>query len=234
MLIKSWLPVFSGFYNNAWLEDDEYIISNLKEDGANEKELAEVFSSETYQKAYDNAKKELLPAMVAWVQSELQSHNLYIKIKFDGLHSPREYNFRNDSIDCTVNIKNKKQIEKFIDDNYEAWTKYLKDNFTSYDGFWSFHSNNPDSDEWIISSALKDTYKCGAILQFICNVLDITEFKMLEDLYEYNNIWVSLEDLREELKAKGFYDDMTEEEIEEEERKKFYDELEKYNLKLFK
>ena len=65
----------------------------------------------------------------------------------------------------------------------------MKDNFTSYDGFWSFYSN--DITVWF-EEYLKDEKKLetlfGSVLQFVANIEEITPDDIYGELTDENHI----------------------------------------------
>ena len=75
-----------------------------------------------------------------------------------------------------------KAIREYIESNFDKWSKYLEDNYTSYDGFISHHSNSSESDEWQINKACKDGHKLGAILNFIGLNEGIDEWDIYENV----------------------------------------------------
>jgi len=86
------------------------------------------------------------------------------EIHFDSIVSPRFYNFGNDSINCDIEIYVGK-IEKYVSENKEAFNKYIRDRYTSRDGFISHYENDGDQ---FLHGWHDDSHKVGAVLQFIC------------------------------------------------------------------
>lgn len=64
-------------------------------------------------------------------------------VKVVGTTSPREYNFATDQVDLEIDL-DVKELYRYLtkDNNEKEFEKYLEDNFTSYDGFWSWTPNN--------------------------------------------------------------------------------------------
>ena len=60
--------------------------------------------------------------------------------------SPKEYNFTNDTIEADIEIDPKDLLDA-VDRHLPEFDQYIKDNFTSYDGFISFVSN--DHIDWL-------------------------------------------------------------------------------------
>src|SRR5690606_40790495 len=86
--IKSYLPVFNGFYN-TWFEPD-YAEINIMEEYEN-------LGFEDFEFDYKDYRNRVSEACVGAVENQLK--DLFdISIEFEGVYSPREYNFTNDYI----------------------------------------------------------------------------------------------------------------------------------------
>lgn len=169
--IKSWLPVFSGFYDNVYWEPDfEYEAEHFRETYG--------YIKNDLWKHFENRQWETAIAKALCSEMEDQLAEFVSGIHLEKVSSPKEYNFTNDAIHCII-IPKKKVIKTYLNTHKEAFLMYIKDRYTSYDGFMSFYSN--DGTEWLneINDCLVDDHKLGAILQFICANEDIKE----EDLY---------------------------------------------------
>lgn len=150
---ETFLPVFPGFYSTIFepemieAEEREYLSLDCLED--------EDFN---YGWAAD--------AMVKCIEDKLRDEGYEMSVHFQQLMSPREYNFRNDSIDVIIDFTEDdlKKIRQCLIKNIDEFSQYLKDNYTSYDGFISSHSTIPD--EWVYTFH-KDKHKLGAVLNFL-------------------------------------------------------------------
>jgi hypothetical protein len=226
--VESWLPIFPGFYNTLFEPDNDYIIQDLKESIENKKtgnseidlllvnnnseELSKKIESFINNKSYDHFKNREYETAVckkcaSEIESILKENNLIKKLIYQKIVSPREYNFYNDSVNIEIvftkeNIDN---IKKLISDNSEEWAQYLKDHYTSYDGFWSSFDNFPDSSDWNIDTALMLNHQSGSILQFILtDILDIDSeylyYKVFDgnfsssEFFDYDKFYVVLID----------------------------------------
>lgn len=172
--IPTWLPIFSGFYDNwMWEPDLEREAEYIEEQyGHKDNDLWEKFD---YQKWRLDICKNLCDLMEEFLSEFIT------KIHFEHLKSPREYNFETDAINCAITIK-PKAIREYLYKHREEFDKHLRERYTSRDGFISWHSNN-FSDWESETDGFKDLshkHKCGAILNFIAINEDIKE----EDLYE--------------------------------------------------
>ena len=140
------LQSFVGFYDSIWSPNDT-IYYECEEEGI-EEDVDFTFDYKQYQndicKAYTEAWK-------SWMQEFISDD---IELEFLEVHSPRYYNFENDS--CRVKIRLTQAAEDAIiakiGKHRNQLDKWIKENHTSYDGFSSNLSN--DIDQW--SSRLFD------------------------------------------------------------------------------
>ncbi len=172
---KTWLPVFQGFYGSG-LEDDndlEYTLFNNPDNKAMLPEHKQWLVEEcTDYIDYSGYHNDMAGAICEGVCEELKSHDLIESYEFEGLRSPKYYNFSNDSIDVTVEVDIISLIEKCKKDIVD-FAAYLLDHYTSYDGFMSGYSNDPDDwfgleDDYTDGLIMNDTGHCiGAVLNFL-------------------------------------------------------------------
>ncbi len=85
-----------------------------------------------------------------------------------GYYSPKEYNFESDCCDFELEVDWDLFYQKVLNytkDNIIEFNAYLKDNYSSYDGFMSFTANN-DGD-WLEDFKNKRVQEIAAALSFI-------------------------------------------------------------------
>ncbi len=159
--MRTYLPLFTGFYNTIWEMDDSYLIEELNVDMENI----------DYTKYREDVSKELcrvLPEHCDLIESVL----------YEALVSPRFYNFGNDSINCEVSLSSKEAVDEYLADNADAFSEYLKDRYTSRDGFASSYSNDPkDWSDWA-----EDEHKLGAVLDFWFLNEEVDEYDVYQDV----------------------------------------------------
>lgn len=171
MKIETYLPVFTGFYGTVFEPDETQFLeeNNVEWEDIN-------WDNEGYQndmaKACCDALNEKLSDFVAG-------------IKFQGVWSPKEYNFRNDSINCEIVLlkTDVKAIKNYIFQNSALFKEYLREQFTGYPGFIPFYSN--DFEDWCEYTQTFTNYRdnsvyLGVVLEFICRNEEIT----CDDLHE--------------------------------------------------
>ncbi len=169
MTTKTYLPLFRGFYGSIWEDpcfDGEEEIFDLP-DGVEFYEFVDW-------KSYHEAVAKSLCEEVSELLSDFVS-----AIKFESVVSPKEYNYSSDSINCEVTF-DKRLVGSYLSSNNEAFKEYIKNNYTSYDGFISHYSD--DSVEWL-KGWWSDPHKVGSVLQFICENEGYEEPIDLHDLH---------------------------------------------------
>lgn len=152
MKVKTYLPLFSGFYDSHWDEpcfDGEEEIFDLPE-GSYFEEFV------NWNDYHTHIAKEMCNE-VQYLLSDFVSN-----IEFECIRSPKYYNFENDSINCEITF-NKPKVKQYLKDNFSLFKDYIKLMYTSRDGFISSYSN--DATEWMKNW---DEHKVGSILEFIC------------------------------------------------------------------
>jgi hypothetical protein len=162
-------PFFHGFYESVYTDalyqDDAYhlfnepnnVPENILEFCMNIATMPDGFEDAVgavYLTEIDDAMKEVIPS---WGES-----------KYVETDSPKEYNYTTDrivgKIKYTEELNN--EIRAYLEANKEQFTKWIKDNHSSYDGFYSFYSN--DSEEWLNADEW-DYNEIGSIIGFILN-----------------------------------------------------------------
>jgi len=168
--IKTWLPVFPGFYGTYYepQEDSEFEYINEQRECIHLSPLP----FEAVKWDYDTYYNEIAKNACNYIESVLE--NFINAIKFEEIRSPKEYNFSNDAVNIEVELSedNIKEIKLFLLNNKTDFEKYIRKNYTSYDGFLSHYNN--DVNDWLdyIDTNLEHEHKLGAILQFICYQLE--------------------------------------------------------------
>ena len=159
------IPIFTGTYNTIWGEDETYEVDNF------DLYLKSILN------AYEDNKVRINELPPNWLQI----------IKFTDTHSPREYNFKTDELDFKVKL-NKLSMLKALKplQNDSKFADYLRDNFTSRDGFWSFTPNSFEE----LSNELKTEgeefeQSIGALVNYLCDkyIMQGIEIEMYENWY---------------------------------------------------
>jgi len=162
---KSYLPIFPGFYSTVFESDESDEIYQYNQDNGTDKDY------DDFEWDYEAWKTDNAKAAVLCIAEKLNELGFDLKIKYRSIYSPTEYNFENDCINVTYYFQSGciKAVQKYIKANFAKWTEYIKDRFTSYDGFMSFYTN--DADEWFkkvtITEMKRDFQVGGTVLDFI-------------------------------------------------------------------
>ena len=163
--IKTYLPLFSGFYNTLFEPDT----TNFE----NENNCTYDFNNSQYE---IDVVKECIDFVV-------ENCEFVKSIKFESVVSPKYYNYSNDSANIVVKL-NRVGFKRYLKENRVALDKYLKDRYTSCSGFISHYGNS--FEEWLIeTSNFKDLegHYLGSLLDFYFNnegigVIDMYYFVM--------------------------------------------------------
>lgn len=188
------LPIISvGMYDGQTCSVDNFIDSYTIDNDLNEGYVG--FNSDTYWNNFDNDKFKavILERAKDFIEYEVKQKlidlNLGIKnIIVHKIVSPKYYNFSTDELyfdlvttnGFTKNIL--KVIKNLSSDEHNDLAKFLKDNYSSYDGFHSFTDNNIDD---LIESIKNDEEReICAFLRWYINYNDIIDNVWSDYLYE--------------------------------------------------
>jgi hypothetical protein len=191
MKTDTYLPIFKGFYESIYdsanLEELQYEDINEIRENNNKKPISFDDIDFDYNKYYIDVSKQLCDV----IQDELSD---YINIiRYKNINSPKYYNYSNDFIECEIEPK-KDNILNYIKSNYNDWRKYLKDNYTSYDGFISHYDNNPKSEDWNDYNIINGKHQLYAVLNFIAENEGINEL----DIYDWLvDLWIDVKNYDE-------------------------------------
>ena len=187
---ETFLPCFPGFYG-TYLEPEfeyeiDYIYEIRKEYGLNEIEPNpwDYFDNDAYE-------LDVCKSFADLIDGELSD---FVKnIKIQSIVHPREYNFTTDSVNIELDI-DIKAIQRFIYKNLDDFESYLKEKYTSRDGFMSFYSNQVETwrDETDNFTEL-DEHRLGSILEFILEMIcdDVNSFQFLCMEYIYTSEYIT-------------------------------------------
>lgn len=133
---------------------------------------------------FDNKKymvdwNKAVQSFVEDVLSEMLRDYFGIEIEYtnDGYWSPREYNFSHDVSNFTIESESFQRIVLYCL-HHEDFSRFLKDRYTSYDGFSSNTSNNVE--DWYEDITNDDATAWGAAFSFL-----LSEWKEETNAFEY-------------------------------------------------
>lgn len=177
--IETWLPVFSGFYDSG-LEDDHDLEGSLFDNPHNlDKKLLDFVMDNIHDCIdYPEYRQAMAKEITDSVCYELMDQGLITEWKFQDIQSPRTYNFRNDSVDIEVTA----DINKLIGlcKKHPDFEQYIKDRYTSYDGFSSHYTNNPEL--WL-DDMNNTEHKVGSMLQFLIDYDPDNLYEVYSEIY---------------------------------------------------
>lgn len=171
-----------GMYStNAPCNSDNLISSYLIDEDFNEALIS--YDADTFWSNFDNDKFKavILERATNFITDEVKPYLIDLglgitDIKVVGMYSPKYYNFESDSLNFDL-VTDDKFLDNIIDvinflepNEVADLSKFLKDNYTSYDGFTSFTDNNVD--DLIDSIKAGEEREIGAFLSWYWNWTD--------------------------------------------------------------
>jgi len=147
------IPFFPGFYESSLMNSDtsywaiqEELEIYLQADYRKEHPEYQILTEDDLDFRYSDYKHDVAEAFLeAW---ENRAPEIVLSAENPSIDSPRYYNFRNDELFADVELRDdwKDVMHQFIASNYDWLQERIREDWTSYDGFMSFMSN--DIDEW--------------------------------------------------------------------------------------
>lgn len=178
------LPFFPGFYESdlensdtsywAIKEELEYYQRDYAYDKPEERAIYEQLTEDDLEFDYEGYEEEVRNGWVeAWKNN---APEIVLSIEGVKMTSPRYYNFETDRLWADVELSDdwQEKMRAFMQENAEWLRERIADDWTSYDGFMSFISNNFDNaahdyDEdyrsnkswyWHLFSGQSDRWEC--------------------------------------------------------------------------
>lgn len=166
------LKIFEGFYESTLYNSDSlyWITQTDKEEGY-------LKGNQYYEiDNWEEFTKEVATNVVDELLNILPDNEIIQDMKLKYIYSPKYYNYETDSliIDMKLNLT---KLKRYCFNTYKKeFNQYLKDNFTSHDGFISYISNN-------INDFKTEYYKPHNEREI--NVM--IEYYLLSQIYENNS-----------------------------------------------
>lgn len=127
--------LFPGFYESCLYNSDMlYFMSENDEDGK-EWDFVEPNGYAEYEIA-------VCKRCVEDIMDLMENNDAITDMQLKEMNSPREYNFTTDKLVCELEVDMDKIKKWCYETEKEKFEEYLKENYTSYDGFISFIPNN--------------------------------------------------------------------------------------------
>jgi hypothetical protein len=184
MKVKTFLPIFPGFYNTIFEFDYNLIDSDINE-ARKEKGLFSNWSIDDLKIDYSRYELDIVKGFCDILPDFLSDY--IIGIELETIVSPKKYNFSNDSANVIIETR-PENIQAFIYSHKKEFSEYLKARYTSCDGFISHYSNNFEAWESETENFLNfnvNGHFLGAVLEFIARIENITAFDISDRLEVY-------------------------------------------------
>ena len=210
MKVNIELPFFPGFYESSLFNSDTPYWA-IKEELEYMQEEHPELTENDLDFDYRSCEDDLMHDFVD-IWNYHAPKNVVVGVSNPELVSPKYYNFSNDRIFVDVELTDNWQDEMrhFIALNYDWLKERIHDDWTSYDGFHSFMSN--DVDEWstYLFEEMDDRYISTMIgymmYQENKEIRDTLVMDTLEDFYEGQYVFLTEEGKAKVKKSEEAYD----------------------------
>lgn len=165
------IDVFSGTYESIWEIRDCDENGNEINCNYDHRELMQ-----SIVKAYKQSEESLVRDLdIPWIT----------KIDFTGFYSPSQYNYSTDRLEFNMCIDEQGMLENLSNlKNDDKFHQFLKDNYSSYDGFMSFTPNNYDE---LFNEISNEEHYHQSIAALIAYLLKQNKFDSIN--WEQNNTY---------------------------------------------
>jgi len=157
-------PIISVAMYGTYLDPDSmfdtYMIESDKEEGY--VHFGVDYFWDNFQ--HDKYKEAIKDRAHSFINGKHTENNVWVLIKAGKIHSPQYYNFSNDEIDLTVTFSKSKVLNE-VNKNITKFDGFLRERYSSRDGFNSFTSNNYI--EWLEDYNNEMDTAVGAVLTYL-------------------------------------------------------------------
>jgi hypothetical protein len=152
------LPFFPGFYESdlensdtsywAIKEELEYYQNDYAYDNPDEQAIYTQLTKDDLEFDYAEYEKDVRDAWVKSFRSRVPE--FVLSVEDVEMTSPKYYNFETDRVWADVELRDDwmDAVREFMVENADWLRDRIKEDWTSYDGFWSFVPNNVDKFEY--------------------------------------------------------------------------------------
>ena len=200
MELEATTNLFYGFYESIYLNSDEIYYYEIEELEELETRLNQELENNFYivYEWSDQERTEYFNTVGVtfmdnmkyvinyYIPEEIKQKDYYeLEIEYQGIYSPKYYNYTTDKIGYKIktNEKTMQELKKYIL-NLQGAKQYIFKRFKSYDGFISFLSN--DIDYWKTEPIETDENYIGALIDMLLKLND-----------EYITIYLNMETLED-------------------------------------
>ena len=182
-LMNSDQRIFCGLYESVlYNSDTDYYLAEALADEDTPDKVEVDYDFQEFTKVAGEACVESL-------NQELYAHDVIIDMDYAGMYSPRYYNYDTDRVLIDVDYNFIKLVKYCRHTNKDKFNQYLKNNYTSYDGYISFVENSVDgffSKDWFNSH--KNMAVQVMIEFYITSEIDLDAH--LQNMYEACQEWL--------------------------------------------
>jgi hypothetical protein len=181
--VKTWLPCFPGFYESQLFNYDmdaeagELVVEQFTDKMfgfprallrafLQQPDLPERWQLQLNFEGYKKAAAEEFCDQVEDLGFDIKVADWPVtRVQFESVVSPKEYNFKTDSVNCTITLI-PEVVEDYIRLSAANFQKYLDERYTTRSGFISSYDPDPDffldRERWAT-----DPHIMGALLDFM-------------------------------------------------------------------
>lgn len=203
------LDFFGGFYESHYENSDtEYYAINEEKDWYNEENPGLNMEYDDFTFDYQRRRDDIIKLFVSIWNN--YAPDVVKDVKFEHLWSPRFYNFNTDEIYADIKLAPNwiSVFKQFMKDNHDKLKERIANDWTSYDGFMSFMSNNID--EWpdYLFNQMDERY-IGSMITYMMlfdylennyrsneKLYDVICYEVMEEIYD--NEYISMTEEGEE------------------------------------
>ncbi len=183
--MKTNLPNFNGFYG-SYFED---AIDNTIECIWDREEVE--IDADIDVTNYPDLERGWIDIIIIHVKNAFKEVGIkFTDVIFETIDRPRQYNFVNDTVTVNITGLDVDNIRELLIPLYKGFQDSLRNDFTDYDGFVSYYSN--DAEEWLKwldrIELKSDDYELeiGYILEFlIANLSSYDKEVVIEEQYTF-------------------------------------------------
>ena len=157
-------PIISVSMYNTFLDSDQFFDRGQIDDDLEEGYIH--FNSGYFDDNFNNGEyeKAIQERADYFLTGSHEANGIEIEIQTGNIYSPSAYNFATDQMELNVKY-NKAKVKQYAKNNSEEFNDFLKQHFTSYDGFYSYTANNYE--QWKEDFQNDQVQSIGAVLTFI-------------------------------------------------------------------
>lgn len=171
----------SGFYDSTHSMRIDDALEQLTQD-ADGNQIPEL-SAEIQDKIYDTCNFKKLRELMSADYVECIKHQTGLQVEFESVQSPKFYNFQTDRVFAHISPEEVQRI--YAETDKAALAVYIKERFTSRDGFSSFYS--PNLSEWNSDPTTWDHNELGSLIEVWLAEQGYDEQYLAWDMQEFCN-----------------------------------------------